>query len=189
MMKKPVVLILFLIFLAACSSRQVVDQYQGATAQRLTSHSVNDMIANIPEKDFSCLEGKKVYLSCYFLNSIEPLAYAQKRLELELMDKYQCRMVREPSEAEIRLHVFFTSLGTDTDEVGLRTPEIVIPGLGGFSQINLISLEMFHGVTEFYYYMVDNRDRIVAKSDMMKTVVRNDSLALPVITIPITTVD
>ncbi|MBS3758983.1 MAG: hypothetical protein KGY61_10005 [Desulfobacterales bacterium] len=189
MMKKPVALVLFLIFLAACSSRQIVGQYEGATAQRLTSHSVNNMIANIPEKDFSCLEDKKVYLSCYFLNNIEPLAYAQKRLELELMDKYQCRLVPEPSEAEIRLHVFFTSLGTDTDEFGLHTPELVIPGLGGFSQIDVISLEMFHGITELYYYIVDDKDRIVAKSDMMKTVVRNDSLSLPVITIPIVTGD
>ncbi len=189
MMKKPAVLVLLIIFMAACSSRQIIDQYHGSTAQRLTSHSVNNMIANIPEKDFSCLEGKKVYLSCYFLNNIEPLAYAQKRLELELMDKYQCLPVPEPSEAEIRLHVFFTSLGTDRDEFGLHTPELVIPGLGGFSQIDVISLEMFHGITELYYYIVDDKDRIVAKSDMMKTVVRNDSLSLPVITIPVNTVD
>lgn len=188
MMKKPAMLILSVMLLAACSSRQVMDQYHGSTAQRLTSHSVNDMIAGIPENDFSRLQNKPVYLACYFLNDIEPLAYAEKRLELELMDKYQCRLVKEPRDAEMRVYVFFTSLGTDTDKFGLQTPELAIPGMG-LSSIDVLSLEMFHGITELYYYIVDGKDQIVAKSDMVKTVVRNDSLALPMITIPVNTVD
>ena len=189
LMKKAVLVILALIILlAGCSTRQVMDQYHGATAQRLTSHSVNDMIANIPETDFSSLKGKQVYLACYFLNDIEPLAYAEKRLELELMHKYQCRMVSAPGDAEMQVYVFFTSLGTDADKFGLYTPEVAIPGMG-LSSIDLIALEMFHGITEFYYYIVDDSGRITVKSDMMKTRVRNDSLGLPMITIPINTVD
>ena len=181
-------LIIFLILMTACSTRQVIERYHGSTAQRLTSHSVNDMIAAIPEKDFSRLKNKPVYLECYFLNDIEPLAYAKKRLELELMDKYQCRLVNAPADAEMQVYVFFTSLGTDSDKFGLRTPEIAIPGMG-LSSIDLLSLEMFHGITEFYYYIVDDKEQIVAKSDVIQTRVRNDSLALPVITIPINTVD
>jgi hypothetical protein len=189
MMKKPALLILgVLILLTACSTRHVVDQYHGATAQRLTSHSVNDMIADIPQKDFSRLQDKPVYLECYFLNDIEPLAYAKKRLELELMDKYQCRLVSDPADAQMQVYVFFTSLGTDADKFGLHTPELAIPGIG-LTSIDVLSLEMFHGITELYYYIVDDKDQIIAKSDMIKTRVRNDSLALPVITIPINTVD
>lgn len=189
MMKKPALLILAMIILmAGCSTRQVMDQYNGSTAQRLTSHSVNDMIERIPETDFSCLKGKPVYLACYFLNEIEPLAYAEKRLELELMDKYQCRVLGAPAEAEMQVHVFFTSLGTDADKFGLYTPDVAIPGFG-LSSIDLIALEMFHGITEFYYYIMDDNGSIIAKSDMIKTRVRNDSLGLPIITIPINTVD
>ncbi|HMA84854.1 MAG TPA: hypothetical protein VKN73_04050 [Desulfosalsimonadaceae bacterium] len=189
MMKKSALLILGLIILmTACSTRQVMDQYNGATAQRLTSHSVNDMIADMPEADFSRLQDKPVYLECYFLNDIEPLAYAKKRLELELMDKYQCRLINDPADAEMQVYVFFTSLGTDEGSFGLKTPEIAIPGMG-LSSIHIISLEMFHGITELYYYIVDDKEQIIAKSDMIKTRVRNDSLALPVITIPINTVD
>ena len=72
-----ILFIFFLILLTACSTRQVTDQYHGSTAQRLTSHSVNDMIVNIPEKDFIRLKNKSVYLDCYFLNDIQPLAYAE----------------------------------------------------------------------------------------------------------------
>ncbi len=180
--------IIFLVLMTACSTRQVIERYHGSTAQRLTSHSVNDMIAAIPEADFSRLQNKPVYLECYFLNDIEPLAYAKKRLELELMDRYQCRLVSDPVDAEMEVYVFFTSLGTDSDKFGLSTPEIAIPGMG-LSSIDLLALEMFHGITELYYYIVDDREQIIAKSDVIQTRVRNDSLALPVITIPINTVD
>ncbi|MFP4226403.1 MAG: hypothetical protein ACLFRF_06710 [Desulfobacterales bacterium] len=54
---------------------------------------------------------------------------------------------------------------------------------------DLLSLEMFHGITELYYYIVDDREQIVAKSEVIQTRIRNDSLALPLITIPINTVD
>lgn len=192
MIKKSAAGILFIFFLilltASCSTRQVTDQYHGSTAQRLTSHSINDMIVNIPEKDFTRLQNKPVYLACYFLNDIQPLAYAKKRLELELMDKYQCRLVGDPADAEMEVYVFFTSLGTDIDKFGLATPEIAIPGMG-LSSIDLLAWKMFHGITELYYYIEDDKDQIIAKSDMIKTTVRNDSLALPLITIPLNTVD
>lgn len=48
---------------------------------------------------------------------------------------------------------------------------------------------MFHGITELYYYITDADERIIAKSDHIKKRIRNDSLSLPIITIPLSTVD
>ena len=104
------------------------------------------------------------------------------------MDKYKCRLVDDPADAEMEAYVFFTSLGTDIDKFGLSTPELAIPGVG-VSSIDLLALEMFHGISELYYYIEDDKGQIIAKSDMIKTTVRNDSLALPLITIPLNTVD
>lgn len=188
MKKLTALLLLSVIPIVSCASREVTDKYSGATAQRLTAHSIHDMIKSLPETDFALLREKPVFLACYFLNDSQLLAYARKRMELELLDKYQCRLVQDPSIAALKLHVFFTSLGTDADLFGLQTPALAIPGIG-LSSIDLVTLEMFHGITELYYYIIDDQDRIIAKSEPLKTTVRNDSLGLPIITIPINTVD
>jgi hypothetical protein len=172
----------------SCSTREIRDHYAGATEQRLTSLSINKLMTMLPEKDFSILKGKKVLLRCYFLESTEPFKYAQKRLEMELMDKYQCKMVEVSSYANFIVHVFFTSLGTDIDKFGLSTPDLVLPVVGGISSMDLIALAMFHGITELYYYILDSDHQVLVKGKRIKSVTRNDSLALPLITIPINTV-
>src|SRR6056297_3409847 len=108
-------LLLLLVLSCACSSRQVSDHYTGATEQRLIAHSINDLMEKLPEKDFSELQGKKVFLECFFLNNIEPLAYSKERFRLELMDTWGCRMVPEKTDADMTVQVFFTAIGTDTD--------------------------------------------------------------------------
>lgn len=186
MKQHRLIMVLPLLILAACSSRQVMENYAGSTEQRLTAHSINLAMEKLPEKDFSMLRGETVYLECFFLKQIEPLNYARHRLELALLEKYQCRLAADPTAAKFVLTVFFTSLGTDFDKAGISTPDIVLPGMGGPMSINVLALEMYHGVTEFYYYIRDAENRVVVKGEIIKKVVRNDSLLLPVITIPIT---
>jgi len=181
--------ILFLIlFMCSCSTRQVSDHYSGACEQRLTSHSVNALMESIPKADFSRIEKKKVFIECYFLNNIEPVAYAQKRLEMELIDTYNCQIVSVISDADLKLQVFFIALGTDLDKFGLSLPELVVPGAGVLSTIDIIALEMFHGVSEMYYYFLDHNNHIIVKGKPVKAMVRNDTLKLPIISIPINTV-
>ena len=187
-MKKLCILFL-LIFLCSCSTRQVSDKYSGATEQRLTSHSINDLFERLPEKYFAKIDGKKVYIECHFLNNIEPVLYAKQRLILELMDTYNCQPVSEKSQADITLSVFFTAIGTDLDKFGLSLPDLVVPGAGVISSIDIISLEMFHGVSEMYYYFLDENNYVMDKGEPIKSVVRNDTLKLPMISIPINTVD
>jgi len=142
----------------------------------------------LPGEHFSTIQGKKVFVACHFLNSIEPVAYARERLEMELIDTYNAQIVSDELDADIRLHVFFTAIGTDLDSFGIRVPELIVPGAGVLSAIDIIALEMFHGVTEVYYYFLDADNTIVLKGAPLKTIVRNDTLKLPVISIPINTV-
>ena len=181
--------IVLLLLLAACSTRQIREDYAGATEQRLVSHSVNDLMEILPDKDISILAGHKVFLECFFLDNTPSLDYARRRLEMQLIEKYQCELVADSGDAEFLFNVFFTAIGTDFDKFGLSTPELVLPGAGGASSIDIIALEKYHGISELYYYILDSDNRMIAKGETIKKVVRDDSLALPVITIPINTVD
>ncbi|HOO45078.1 MAG TPA: hypothetical protein PLM29_02515 [Deltaproteobacteria bacterium] len=180
--------LLVILMLCSCSTRQISDRYSGATEQRLTSHSVNDLMEKLPGEHFSTIQGKKIAVTCHFLNNIEPVAYARERLEMELINTYNARIVSDEVDAELRLHVFFTAIGTDLDSFGIRIPELVVPGAGVLSAIDVIALEMFHGVTEVYYYFLDEQETIVLKGEPLKAIVRNDTLKLPIISIPINTV-
>lgn len=187
-MKIHWVVLIILCLVCSCSTREIREHYSGSTEQRLTSLSINKLMTMLPEKDFSILRGEKVLLRCYFLESTELFEYAQKRLKMELMDKYQCQMVESSDDANLILHVFFTSIGTDIDKFGISTPDILLPVVGGVSSVDLISLSMFHGITELYYYVLDSDHQVLVKGERIKSVTRNDSLLLPFITIPINTV-
>ena len=187
-MKIHWVILIVLCLVCSCSTREIREHYTGSTEQRLISLSINKLMTMLPEKDFSILRGEKVLLRCYFLESTALFEYAQKRLEMELMDRYQCQMVESSDDANLILHVFFTSLGTDIDKFGISTPDLVLPVVGGISSMDLISLSMFHGITELYYYVLDSDHQVLVKGKRIKSVTRNDSLSLPFITIPINTV-
>lgn len=199
---KKLLMLLLIVFLCSCSAQQISENYQGATEQRLLSHSINDLAEALPEADFELLEGKIVFLECHFLNdikpveleshylnNIKPVEYAKQRLVLELINTYNCHIVTQQSDAEITLQIFFTALGTDLDKFGLSLPDLVVPGAGVVSSIDIIALEKFHGVAEMYYYFLDENNHIIAKGKPLKTITRNDSLNLPIISIPINTVD
>lgn len=178
-----------LLLMVSCSTRQVREDYAGATEQRLASHSINQLMEKLPEKDFSALTDASVFLECCFLKETDPLAYARKRLKMALVEKYHCRLVDDPVQAKFRLTVFFTAIGTDFDKLGITTPDMVLPLMGGAMSIDVIALEMYHGITECYYYIQDAGGNVLVKGDMLKQVVRNDTLVLPLITVPVNNLD
>lgn len=53
--------------------------------------------------------------------------------------------------------------------------------------IDILALELYHGITEFYYYIRDAKGRVVVRGETLEKVIRNDTLLLPLITIPINT--
>lgn len=188
-MKCRLAIILALLVMVSCATRQVMDNYSGATEQRLVAHSVNKIMEQLPEEDFNVLSEESVFVTCLFLNESETLAYARNRMKMALVEKYGCRLVDDPEQAKFRLTVFFTALGTDFDKLGITTPEMVLPVMGGAFSIDVIALEMYHGVSELYYYIQDPAGTVIAKGDMLKQVVRNDTLVLPILTIPVSRLD
>jgi hypothetical protein len=48
---------------------------------------------------------------------------------------------------------------------------------------------MFHGISEMYYYLSDSGGNVLLRREKAKASVRTDKLALPIITIPINTMD
>lgn len=173
----------------SCSTRQVVDDFHGSTAQRLTTYSVDAAMEKLPEEPLSLVTGKRVHLECVFAEAMPAIDYARGRLEMELVERYDCMLVASPEEAEILLRFFFNSVGTDAEHAGFQTPAFSVPGVPGIPGIDLLTLDMFHGITECYYYILDANRRMLAKGDRVKAVIRSDKIGLPLISIPVTHLD
>lgn len=195
-MRRISCLLLLLLLCAGCSTRGLNDRYASATAQRLVSQSLDKLIKDLPQADLQRLTGQQVYLKSYFVEplvaefggSSSLLAFADQRLRLELLERYACRFVSSPEAADYQLHFFFNAIGTDQDSLGLATPQLYLPSLGT-TQIDFIALEMFHGVSEGYYYLIDQQQAEVLRGPLQKVRVRTDRLNLPFISIPLSTLD
>lgn len=169
----------------SCSTRQVVDEFNGSTAQRLTTYSVDAVMEKLPDDHFSVVAGKRVHLECAFLDESPAIDYARQRLKMELIERYHCSFVETPETAEILLRFFFNSIGTDVDYAGFRTPEFAFPGMPGIPGIDLLTFDMFHGVAECHYYILDADQTVLTRGDRIKSVVRTDKIGLPIVSIPI----
>lgn len=176
-----------IILLAACTTRQLQDSLAGATAQQLVTHSIDDLARSLPATDFAPHAGKRVQLTSHFLQSPEIQAYADRRLAVELARRFDMTVVDDPEQADVQLEVFYTALGTDRNTHGLVIPLGFMPGVDQTTQIDLISLEQFHGVAEMYYFLGETTPD--KRGDVLQARTRTDAIGLPVITIPVSTID
>src|SRR5690625_6502354 len=83
-------------------------------------------------------------------------------------------------DAELTLNVFYTALGTDFGTKGFHIPLGFMPGFNETAQINLISLEQFHGVAEMYYFIGQSGSE--RRGDGLQARTRTDAIGLPIIT-------
>lgn len=159
----------------------------GSTAQRLVTHSVDDIMRLIPEKPFAPYRNKNILLHSYFLHDTTVKTYADERLKHELKRRFNIQVTTEPALAQGSMTVFYTSLATDKDTFGLTIPLGFVPGFDESTKLNILSLEKFHGIAELYYFIgeIGEEHRQVT----LQSVVRTDSLGLPFISIPINTLD
>lgn len=180
-------LLLICLALSACSTRDLQDSLSGSTSQRLVAHSIDDMIRSIEDKKLEELKGKKVYINSYFLKDSALKNYADKRLAVELQSRFGINVVNSQEESDQVMTTFYTSLGTDLDNFGISIPFGYVPGVAENTQLNIITLEKFHGIAEMYYYIgetgSENRSRV------LQAKVKTDALGLPFITIPLSNID
>lgn len=182
-------LVLFCCLLAGCSARQVQDNLAGATAQRLVTYAIDELVSQIPEQDFAAFRGQTLVLESHFITGDEIRSYADQRLARELNERFGIQVIvgRTVMITPHRLSVFYTALGTDTGLLGFYLPLGFVPGVDETTRINLITLEQFHGVAEMYYYIESDGQTTRGARLLGRT--RTDALGLPIITIPISSLD
>ncbi|MGY6554863.1 MAG: hypothetical protein ACXIUM_10115 [Wenzhouxiangella sp.] len=178
-------LLLAVIALSACGSRQVQDSLVGSTAQRLVSYAVDEMARALPDEDFAPLRGQRVRLVSHGIGDPALQAYADARLAVELQGRFGVQLVEGLQESDQMLQVFYTSLGTDQSLLGFFIPLGFMPGVDESTRINLITLEQFHGVVEMYYFL--GPSGVEQRGEIVQARRRTDALGLPIITIPIST--
>ena len=105
-------------------------------------------------------------------------------MRMELIERYSCRIEDDRQEADAEVSFFFNAIGTDHDTIGITTPDFVVAGTG-IAKIDFLSLEMFHGVSEVYYYIVDRQQNKTVRGSLLKSRVRTDKINLPFLSIPI----
>ncbi len=180
-------LTLVLLVMTGCGTRQVQDSLAGSTAQRLVTQSIDELAGQLPASDFAGLAGQSIYLESYFIENGDLKRYADRRLAFELESRFDITIAPAESDADRVLTVFYTSLGTDQGHLGFFLPLGVVPGVAEDTRINLITLEQFHGVAEMYYFL--GRPGEATRSELLQSRIRTDALGLPIITIPISTLD
>lgn len=173
--------------LSACSTRDVQSTFNGSTSQRLISHSIDDLVAKLDDIHLNDLKDKNVYINSYFIEASPFKLYADKRLALELESRFGATVVDTQAESDQVMTVFYTSLATDFDSFGISIPLGYIPGVEDSTEIKIITLDKFHGISEMYYFVgptgTENRSKVIHAK------VKTDALGLPFITIPLSNID
>lgn len=178
------------IVLSGCSTRQVQDQLSGSTAQRLVTHSVNKLISELPTSPLDELEGQRIWVDTHFIKNDPIVDYATARLKAEITKRHTITWAETREDAQRIVDVFFTSLGTDQDSFGLSLPvPTVTTESNDIGRIDLLAFNMYHGVSEMYFYVKNVAERKIVQSPTSKARIRTDKLALPIITIPLKTLD
>jgi len=179
--------LVFCFVLSACSTRDIQHELSGSTAQRLVAHSIDDLITKLVDPHLDTLQGQKVFINSYFLAEHPLKSYADKRLSIELKNRFGADVVATQAESDQVMTVFYTSLATDFDNFGISIPFGYIPGVDDSTTLNILTLEKFHGISEMYYYVgptgTENRSKV------LQAKVRTDALGLPFITIPLSNID
>ncbi|MDC0435504.1 hypothetical protein OAM69_07710 [bacterium] len=182
------VMVLSALVLAGCSTRQIVTELEGSTAQRLVTFSIDKFIkdlADLPE--IKALKGKTVHLGVHFLKDHQLLGYTTRLLNAELQIIHEIKIADAGEPADFDLDVFFNSMGTDNDTFGLSIPTL------GFvttpdATIDILALDMFHGITEGYAIVQDDAGSIV-KTDRVLARIRRDNVSTPIINFPLNQLD
>ncbi len=181
--------LLFIICLSltACSTRDLQGSLGGSTAQRLLTHSIDDLMRGIDDENLDQLKGQKVFINSYFLSDSPLKNYADQRLAVELKSRFGVEVVTSQEESDQVMTAFYTSLGTDLDNFGISIPFGYVPGVAENTQLNIITLEKFHGIAEMYYYI--GKTGSENRSKVLQAKVKTDALGLPFITLPLSNID
>jgi len=176
------------VMVVGCSTRQVVDPLAGSTAQRLVTYSLDRFIDELlAQPEMVAMAGQTVQLDVHFLEEHPLKDYAERLIDAQLQLTHGIKVARsgEPSMAEV--DVFFNSMGTDNDEFGLSVPTLGLTP--GSDSINLLALDMYHGITQGYAVIRSEEGGSIQKTERLLARIRRDNVSTPVIDFPINQLD
>lgn len=170
---------------SGCATRQVSDNLSGSTGQRLVSYSIEKWIAELPSEPFETLRGQPVHIKTRFIEESPALSYATDLLTMKLQERFNVMPAVTADDASYEVVFFFNSLGTDADYVGLSLPFIDTSGGGNSSRIDLLALDMYHGVSEGHFVVRNVESGEITHFDKRLARIRTDSLSTPILKIPV----
>lgn len=174
--------------LAGCSTRQVSSTLEGSTAQRLVTYSLDQFIEDLTEQpEISALEGETVHLGVHFLSDHPLMGYATRLISAQLNITHDIRVAAPADDSDYELDVFFNSMGTDSDDFGLSVPSFGL--VASAESINILALDMYHGVTEGYAIVTSTDDGTLQKTERVLARIRKDKVSTPIIDFPLNQVE
>lgn len=179
-----IVAILSTFVMAGCSTRQVVDPLSGSTAQRLVTYSLNRFIEELmAQPAIAEMRGESVVLGVHFLSEHPLIDYATRLITAEMQLTHDIKVAAPDESPTLGLDVFFNSIGTDNDDFGLSVPTL---GLAGSSEsINILALDMYHGITEGYAIVTSADGGSIRKTERVLARIRRDNVSTPIIDFPL----
>ena len=169
---------------AGCSTRQVVDPLEGSTAQRLVTYSLDQFVDELlAQPEIAEMAGEVVRLDVHFLLGHPLGRYSERLIDTQLQLTHGIRVAAPDESATTQLDVFFNSMGTDNDAFGLTLPTLGLTP--GASTINVLALDMYHGITEGYAVVRSEQGRSIRKTKRVLARIRRDNVSTPIIDFPI----
>lgn len=175
-----VIALLSSIVISGCSTRQIVDPLAGSTAQRLVTYSLNQFIEELmTQPEIAEMRGESVGLGIHFLSEHPLLEYATRLITAQMQLTHDIKVAAPDESPTISLDVFFNSIGTDSDTFGLSIPTLGVGGLA--DSIDILALDMYHGITEGYAIVTSADSGSIQKTDRVLARIRQDKVSTPVI--------
>ena len=179
---------LILTTLSGCATRQLTDTLEGATAQRLVTYSLEGFVTEIlKQSQLELLSNTTVQLRVHFLQDHPMMNYATRLLTQQLKQTLGIEVSASEGNHGGYIDIYLNSLGTDQDSYGLSLPTFGLASTPD-ARINLLAIDMFHGVTEGYA-VVETADGQTYKTERVLARVRADNVATPVIDFPLNQLD
>ncbi|WP_197905437.1 hypothetical protein [Thiosulfatimonas sediminis] len=147
------------------------------------------MMQTITPQDMSVLSDQKVFIKSHFVIDNQIVKYAHQRLQIELAERFQVRLMNSADQADYRLDMFYTSLGTDRDSTGISVPIVNLSDPEQSAIVNILAVDMYHGIAEGNFYLTDLRNGKVLQKGKIHSRVRSDKFSTPFFSFPISNID
>jgi hypothetical protein len=129
--------------LAGCATGKTTNTVRTATEQLLISNAVDESLTNI---DFSHFAGHDVFLEEKYMDSVDK-AYILGSVRHRLMMQ-GVRIVDKKEDSEVTIEMRSGGVGTDSSEMFVGVPEVVVPGMVTIPELRLMNKDKQQGTAK-----------------------------------------